>query len=149
MDKNKCLNGWAFRWAEKQAQKGNMSVQMRAFCIMLVEIYSIYTKIRLSLKIARLERKVYKIEKRQAKLAKRDEKLKEKKQKQKVSRIMSNASLRQMWICKKIGCYLPGATGHLLLWPYIYRFVRPLDSPLGISGFASLNVSILCMPFWY
>lgn len=78
MDKNKCLNGWAFRWAEKQAQKGNMSVQMRAFCIMLVEIYSIYTKIRLSLKIARLERKVYKIEKRQAKLAKRDEKLKEK-----------------------------------------------------------------------
>lgn len=60
MDKNKCLNGWAFRWAEKQAQKGNMSVQMRAFCIMLVEIYSIYTKIRLSLKIARLERKVYK-----------------------------------------------------------------------------------------
>ena len=63
MDKNKCLNGWAFRWAEKQAQKGNMSVQMRAFCIMLVEIYSIYTKIRLSLKIARLERKVYKIEK--------------------------------------------------------------------------------------
>lgn len=79
MDKNKCLNGWAFRWAEKQAQKGNMSVQMRAFCIMLVEIYSIYTKIRLSLKIARLERKVYKIEKRQAKLAKRDEKLKEKK----------------------------------------------------------------------
>lgn len=23
MDKNKCLNGWAFRWAEKQAQKGS------------------------------------------------------------------------------------------------------------------------------
>ena len=64
MDKNKCLNGWAFRWVEKQAQKGNMSVQMRVFCIMLVEIYSIYTKIRLSLKIARLDRKVYQIEKR-------------------------------------------------------------------------------------
>lgn len=78
MDKNKCLNGWAFRWAEKQARKGNMSVQMRVFCIMLVEIYSVYTKIRLSLKIARLERKVYRIEKRQAKLAKRDEKLKAK-----------------------------------------------------------------------
>ena len=146
MDKNKCLNGWAFRWAEKQAQKGNMSVQMRAFCIMLVEIYSIYTKIRLSLKIARLERKVYKIEKRQAKLAKRDEKLKEKNAK---AESQSNASLRQMWICKKIGCYLPGATGHLLLWPYIYRFVRLLGSLLGISDFASLNVSILCMPFWY
>lgn len=39
MDKNKCLNGWAFRWAEKQAQKGNMSVQMRAFCIMLDILY--------------------------------------------------------------------------------------------------------------
>lgn len=76
MDKNKCLNGWVFRWAEKQAQKGNMSVQMRVFCIMLVEIYSVYTKIRLSLKIARLEHKVYWIEKWQAKLAKRDEKLK-------------------------------------------------------------------------
>ena len=78
MDKNKCLNGWVFRWAEKQAQKGNMSVQMRVFCIMLVEIYSVYTKIRIFLKIARLERKVYRIEKRQAKLAKRDEKLKAK-----------------------------------------------------------------------
>ena len=78
MDKIKCLNGWAFRWVEKQAQKGNMSVQMRVFCIMLVEIYSIYTKIRLSLKIARLDRKVYQIEKRKAKLAKRDEKLKAK-----------------------------------------------------------------------
>ena len=78
MDKNKCLNGWAFRWVEKQAQKSNMSVQMRVFCIMLVEIYSIYTKIRLSLKIARLDRKVYQIEKRKAKLAKRDEKLKAK-----------------------------------------------------------------------
>ena len=78
MDKNKCLNGWAFRWVEKQAQKGNMSVQMRVFCIMLVEIYSIYTKIRLSLKIARLDRKVYQIEKRKATLAKRDEKLKAK-----------------------------------------------------------------------
>ena len=81
MDKNKDLNGWAFRWAEKQAQKGNMSVQMRVFCIMLVEIYSVYTKIRLSLKIARLECKVYRIEKWQAKLAKRDEKLKAKKAK--------------------------------------------------------------------
>ena len=46
MDKNKYLNGWAFRWAEKQAQKGNMSVQMRVFCIMLVEICSVYQKPR-------------------------------------------------------------------------------------------------------
>lgn len=78
MDKDKYLNGWAFRWVEKQARKGKMGIPMRIFCVMLIEIYSVYAKIRVSMKIAKLERKVYRIEKRQAKMIKKDEKLKAK-----------------------------------------------------------------------